>query len=58
MRRAAPGIVLARVVQAQGSVYGVTHVARVSVLLAVVFPPANRAQSQGLRSFNRLKTAT
>jgi hypothetical protein len=36
MRRATPKIVLACVAQTQGPVYGVTHVARVGVLLAVV----------------------
>ena len=58
MRRSAPGIVLARVAQARGSVYGVPDVGRVSILLAIVFPPANRAQSEGVWSFESSKTAT
>ena len=58
VRGSAPEIVLARVVQAQRSVYRVTHIARVSVLLAVVFPPANRAQSEAVWSFDSFKAAT
>jgi len=58
VRRSAPGIVLARVAQAQGSVYSAPDIGRVGILLAIVFPPANRAQSEGVWSFESSKTAT
>ncbi len=49
MGRAIQRVVLAGFIQAEGAVHGQPHLGGVAVLLAIVFPPADRAQSQGAR---------
>ena len=51
--RAALCIVLAGLVQAQLAVHRQAHFGRIGVLLAVVFPPADRAQTQSTGIFQR-----
>ena len=57
MRRAAMGIVLAGLFQAEGAVHGQPHIRGVRVLLPIVLPPANGAQSQCIRRLQRLMAA-
>jgi len=58
MRGAELYVIGARLVQAQLAVHGQAHFGGVLIFLAVVFPPANRAQLQGARRFERLISAT
>jgi len=58
MSRAAAGIALARLVQAQISIHCQAYFGGIRVFLAVVLPPADRAQSQRSRRFQRLVPAT
>ncbi len=53
MGRAAMRIVLAGFVQAEGAVHGEADYVGVAVLLAVVLPPADRAQRQGAGRLQR-----
>lgn len=46
-----------RIAQAQVAVHGMTHIGGVGVFLTVVFPPADRAESQGGRGFQGLEAA-
>ena len=57
MGGAALGVVGARIVQAQGSIDGEAHIGGVFVLLAIVLPPADRAQGQSPRRLQRLESA-
>ena len=57
MGGAALRIMFSRLDQAELAVDGQAHVAGVGVLLAVVFPPANRAQSHRLWGFKSLESA-
>ena len=57
MGRATLRVVLAGFVQAQGAVHGQAHFAGVSVLLAIVLPPADRAQRQCAGRLQRLVSA-
>lgn len=58
MGRAAMRIVIARFIQTEGAVHGQADIGRVGILLAVVFPPAHRAQPERVRRFQRLVSAT
>ncbi len=58
MGRAASGVVGAGLVQAEGSVHRQPDIRGVLVLLAVVLPPANRAQAQRFGRLQRLISAT
>ncbi len=58
MRRAKIRVIGARLVQAQLAVHRQAHFAGVRVFLAVILPPANRAQLQGPRRFQRLISTT
>jgi hypothetical protein len=55
--RAAMCKVRARFVQAEGSVHGVANLRGVFIFLAIVFPPADRAQCERVRRFQRLVPA-
>jgi hypothetical protein len=58
MSSAAMGIVHTGFVQAEGAVDGQADFAGVFVLLAVVLPPADRAQTQSTSRLQRLIAAT
>ncbi len=53
MGGAALSVVLASFVEAKCTIYGVADVARVFVFLAVVLPPADRAEAHGPRRLQR-----
>ena len=55
---AALGIVLAGFIEAEGAVHGQADFVGIGVFLAVVFPPANRAQAEGVWRLQRLVPAT
>jgi hypothetical protein len=55
--RAAPGIMLAGFVQTQLAIHRQPHLRGIIVLLAVVFPPAYRAQAQRIRGLQCLISA-
>jgi hypothetical protein len=57
MGGAALSVVFAGFVQAEGAVDGQADIAGVVVFLAVVLPPANRAQAHGARRLQRLIAA-
>jgi hypothetical protein len=57
MCRAAMRVVVAGFVEAELAVHGQAHFGGVFVLLAVVFPPADRAQRQGAGRLQRLVSA-
>jgi hypothetical protein len=58
MGRATIRKVLARLIEAEGSVHGQADIRGVRVLLAIVLPPAHRAQPERIRRFQRLVPAT
>lgn len=49
--------VSARLIEAERPIHGQPHLRRVCIFLAVVFPPANRAQLQAFRSSQRPESA-
>jgi hypothetical protein len=53
----AVGIVVTSLAEAQGAIDRVAHLTGVGVFLAVVLPPANRAQSHGCGRLQRLEAA-
>jgi len=55
--RAAMGKVGARFVQAEGAIHGEANIRCIFILLAIVFPPADRAQRERAGGFQRLVTA-
>ena len=57
MGRSAMGVVIAGLVEAELAVYRHTHFGGVIVLLAIVLPPADRAQRQGAGRLQRLTSA-
>ena len=57
MGRAAMRVVLAGFIQAEVAVHGQANLGGVVVLLAIVLPPANRAQPQRAGSLQRPVTA-
>ena len=54
---AAMGKMVTGLIQAEGAVHRQADIAGVGVFLAIVFPPADRAQPHGVRRFERLVTA-
>jgi len=54
---AAMGIVLAGFIEAEGTVHRQADLAGIRVFLAVVFPPADGAQAEGVRRFQRFVPA-
>lgn len=58
MRGAAPRVALAGLAEAYLPVHGQAHFIGVRIILAIVFPPADRAQSKGFRRLNCLVSAT
>jgi len=56
--RSAPRKVRASLVQAQLPVHSQADLGGIAVLLAVVFPPANRAKPHGVRNLERSVSAT
>jgi hypothetical protein len=58
VRGAAPGVVQASLRQAKFTIYGVPNFEGVAVFLAVILPPADRAQSHGLWCFECSVAAT
>ena len=57
MRRAAVHVVLPGFIEAEGAVDGQAYIRGIFIFLAIVFPPANRAQSERVRRFQRLVSA-
>jgi hypothetical protein len=57
MRRAAVRIVVPGFLQTEGAVDGQAYIRGVFIFLAIVFPPANGAQSERVGHFERLITA-
>jgi hypothetical protein len=51
------GKVLAGIIEAEGAVHGQADIAGIGVFLAIVFPPADRAQTHGVWRFERLVPA-
>lgn len=58
MRRAKLAVIRARLVQAQLAVHCQSNFRRILIFLPIIFPPADRAQLQGARRFERLISAT
>lgn len=58
MRRTNIKVVAAGLRQAELAVHRETYFRRIGVFLAVVLPPADRAQFQGIGRFKRLASAT
>lgn len=58
MGRTAMRIVLARFIQAESAIHGQADIRGISVLLAIIFPPAHWAQPERIRRFQRLVPAT
>ena len=54
---AALGIMFTGFVEAEGAVHGQADFAGIFVFLAVVFPPADGAETQGIWRFQRLRSA-
>lgn len=57
MRRAAEQIVIPGFLEAEGAVDGQADIQGIFIFLAIVFPPANRAQSERVRRFQGLVSA-
>jgi hypothetical protein len=56
--RTAVGIMFASFTEAEGAIDRQADIPGIGIFLAVVFPPADRAEPQGIRRFKRLEPAT
>jgi hypothetical protein len=52
------GVIQASVVEAEGAIYRVMHIFGIRVFLPIIFPPADGAESHGVRSFQCSMAAT